>query len=744
MAPAGAVARSPQSQGCRCKSATPWRHATRTTEDFAQKPLGPFLLHTTQDWSFVKMDVAASTVLLGKYRVDHLIGQGGMGNVYAATHLTMGRQVAIKLLREELHGDAELVERFSREVVATARVRNPYVVSVHDVDRLEDGTLFIVMDRLRGETLRQRMDRGPISSEECVDILTETAAALAGAHQAGVVHRDLKPENIFLISDPVSQVKVVDFGIAKLEDTSSITATSTMLGTPAYTAPEQLLSLRNAGPHSDVWSLGVVAFELFAGRPPFHADSMPGLCAAILTGGPPRAEELAGVDEGLRTAILGCLERDPELRCQSATAFARAIAPHGSSRAQAALAVAEATLALKAEGLEPASTSTVAPPAVPASTSISLANTQPVGVEAQPSVRASHASPARARRWPYLAAAGALLAGVLALGFREGPAEGKQTIFASAATALFDQGAASNPKANASAQGLHQPSARFLAEPGRRVIRNLSFSADGQLITTHSSESGRVRIWDLGGQTELRGLPAEAVESVYLGANNYALTKTSQGTLTQWSLMSGVSTGAEKLQTVIGFVGATDFGVVAVTADRQVVTMSDLGRTHHVTKLPVDPSGILTVRADGKRALIGTATSSFLYVDLGRQQVIKLDPPSSSALSAALFLPQRQGVITGDHDGRIMIWLPPAQAPEVELPRVDGPVLAISASGDGQRVLVASSRQLLLYEPETQRTRLFVPAGPAISIARLSSDGSQLAVGNKDGEVLVYPISAFD
>jgi serine/threonine protein kinase len=697
-----------------------------------------------EDWSSRIMDVAASTVLLGKYRIDHLIGQGGMGNVYAATHLTMHRQVAIKLLREELNADPELVQRFSREVVATARISNPYVVSVYDVDRLEDGTLFIVMDLLHGETLRARMERGPIPHEECVDILAETAAALAAAHQAGVAHRDLKPENIFLTVDPVSQVKVVDFGIAKIEDGRAITATSAMLGTPAYMAPEQLLSLRNTGPRSDLWSLGVVAFELLAGRPPFHADSMPGLCAAILTGGPLLPEELAGVDEVLRTAVLHCLERDPEQRCQSAAAFSRAIAAHGTSRAQAALALADATSEVKDEEVEVVSRPTGSlstGPTLPVT--MGSAMTQPVSVQAQLSMRAL-VPKRRVRRWLYVAAAATLAAGALSYGLREGYVDGKQTGFVAAATAFLDRGTERGQQAKPRAPGVHQPSARFLAEPGKHIIHNLGFSADGQLITTYSNESGRVRVWDLGGQTELRGLPTESVERVYLGAHDYALTKSSQGTLTQWSVMSGVSTGSEKLETAIGFAGAMDFGVVAVTVDRQLVTMRDLGRTHNVIKLPLDPSGILAVRNDGKRAVIGTVTSTFLYVDLTREQVMQLEPSSMSALSAALFLPHRQGVITGDHDGRIMVWLPPGPVPEVELPRLNGPVLAINASADGQKVLVASSRQLLLYEPETQRTRLFSPAGPALSIARLSSDGSQLAVGNDEGEVLVYPISAFD
>ena len=692
------------------------------------------------------MELAPTTVLLHKYRIEFPIGHGGMGHVYAATHLAMDRQVAIKVLRSELSGDPELVRRFSREVIATARIDNPYVVSVYDVDRLADGTLFIVMDLLQGETLRERMVRAPVPLEECVDIVVEVAAALTGAHRAGVVHRDLKPENILLTMEPGSRVKVVDFGIAKLEDQSSITVTNALLGTPAYMAPEQLLSLRNTGPRSDLWSLGVVAFELLAGRPPFHADSMPGLCAAILTGDPLAPTDLPALDEGLRTAILRCLEREPARRYQSAAAFARAIAPYGSARAQRALATIDATtdVAGVEPGVEPTQPIPLGVDAGRSAREHDQAGTPTPAVHAQSSVRAVRMQRARARRWASFGA-GAMFA-MLASAWALHGAAPEQNVLNAAAASLswLSLGAESGQQGRAHSARVHEPLARFQAERMDHAIHMLSFSVDGKVLSTFSAESGRVRLWNHESKTELRTLPSEGVERAYFGAGGYALTKTGQGVLTQWSLLSGVSVGSEKLESAIAFAGSVDLGVVLVTAERQLVTMSELGRRTDRIDLPLDPSGVLAVRSDRRKAVLGTMSSTFLFVDLPREQITKLESPSQSALSAAMFLPANQGVITGDQEGRALIWAPPEQLPVHELPRLNGPILTISASADGKQVLLASPRQLMLYEPDTRKTRLLSPAGPAMSTARLSCDATLVAVGNAQGEVLLFPSSAFE
>ncbi len=697
------------------------------------------------------MKLSIPTVLLDKYRVEQEIGQGGMGHVYAARHLTMDRQVAIKVLRSELSGDPSLVERFSREVVATARISNPYVVSVYDVDRMADGTLFIVMDLLRGDTLRQRMDLGLIPLQECIDIMVETAAAVSAAHRAGVVHRDLKPENIFLTVDPAPQVKVVDFGIAKLDGVTSITALNAMMGTPAYMAPEQLVSLRNTGPRSDLWSLGVVAFELLAGRPPFNGDSLPGLCAAILNGEPPVFDSPRELEEGLRTAVLRCLEPEPERRHQSVAAFALAIAHYGSSRAERALATISLAAATSDAATSDAATlpsrlhsePRVSPDGPMQAIAWSHTPTQNAGIEAQGSVHVARAPYSR-MRWAGFGIGAALILAAGAWHMRDAPARHTTRGAAAASLSWLSRKADNALPMRPNSGPMRQPKLRFQAEATGHSIQGVGFSVDGQVISTFSSESGRVRLFSRDSGTEVRTLPTEGVERAFFGTNDYALTKTATGVLTQWSLMNGVSVGTTKLERAIAFGGSNPLDVVVVTADRQVISMAELGRKRAVISLPLDPSGVLAVRSDGRRAVVGTLSSMFLVVDLARREVIKLASPSDSALSAAMFFANRSGVITGDNEGRTMLWLPPGQLPVKVLPRSNGSILAISASGDEQQVLVASPRQLMLYEPETGRSKVLPLAGAAMSTARLSLDGTQIAVGNEQGEVLVFPVSAFE
>ena len=511
------------------------------------------------------MKLSTPIVLLDKYRVEREIGHGGMGHVYAATHLAMGRQVAIKVLRSELCGDPSLVERFSREVVATARINNPYVVSVYDVDRLADGTLFIVMDLLRGETLRQRMERGPIPRRECIDILLETAAGLSAAHAAGVTHRDLKPENIFLVFDPEPQVKVVDFGIAKLEGTTSITALNAMMGTPAYMSPEQLVSVQNTGPRSDLWSLGVVAFELLTGRPPFNGDSLPGLCAAILGGESPKFADLSGLEEGLRTRRLempgaGAGATRPKrgriraLDCPLRL-DPRATGPRDDSPATASEAVQQASDATTLPRSR--DEQRISPDGPTEAVAWSHTPTQNARMEAQGSVNAVVAPRSRGRRWAWLGIGAVLSLGAGAWHMRDAPARHTTRGAAAASLSWLSRQADNASPARPDSGPVREPTLRFRAEAPGQSIQGVGFSVDGQVISTFSGESGRVRLWSHEYGTRSVLCRPKASRGL-LRPNDYALTKTAKGVLTQWSLMNGISVGTTKLESAIAFGGSND------------------------------------------------------------------------------------------------------------------------------------------------------------------------------------------
>jgi len=238
--------------------------------------------------------LAPGTVVAGRYRLDRVLGQGGMGVVWAATHTITRRGVAMKFLKGPAHARPEMRRRFLREARAAATVQHPSVVEVHDVFELDDETPVMVMDLLVGETLGQRIaSQGPLSIHQTASILLPVVSAVGTAHSRGVVHRDLKPENIFLAENEEGQteIKVLDFGIAKLANIegeavtqSQLTGTGSMLGTPCYSAPEQLFGERVIDHRADIWALGVVMYECLSNQLPVYGENL-GQIMKMLTSG---------------------------------------------------------------------------------------------------------------------------------------------------------------------------------------------------------------------------------------------------------------------------------------------------------------------------------------------------------------------------------------------------------------------------------------------------------------------------
>lgn len=234
-----------------------------------------------------------NSIIAGRYRVLREIGRGGMGVVYAVQHLNTGETLALKLLLAHTGGQAEILERFKREMRAPALIKSDHVVRITDADVAPeiDGALFLVMELLDGCDLEQLLQkRGPFSPEETVWLLSQAARALDKAHAAGVVHRDLKPENLFIHrrEDLGCIVKLLDFGVAHLKhrDASTsemkVTKSGDILGTPMYLSPEQAMGDSDElGPHSDIWSIGLIVFELLVGKTYFQADSVTKLIGQI-------------------------------------------------------------------------------------------------------------------------------------------------------------------------------------------------------------------------------------------------------------------------------------------------------------------------------------------------------------------------------------------------------------------------------------------------------------------------------
>lgn len=290
--------------------------------------------------SHVAAGVNEGDILAGKYRVDRVLGAGGMGVVVAAHHVELDDRVAIKFLLPEALHNGEAVARFAREAQAAVKIKSEHVARVTDVGRLDNGAPYIVMEYLEGLDLSAWLQqRGRLSMEQAVEFVLQACEAIAEAHSLGIVHRDLKPANLFVIRRPDSglSVKVLDFGIAKRVGAAAanITSTAAIMGSPLYMSPEQLTSSKDVDARTDVWALGVILHELLSGESPFLAETMPGVMMKITSSEPaPLRASRPDLPAALERVILTCLEKDRSKRFPTVGDLAHALVDFGNPRSR--------------------------------------------------------------------------------------------------------------------------------------------------------------------------------------------------------------------------------------------------------------------------------------------------------------------------------------------------------------------------------------------------------------------------
>jgi len=286
--------------------------------------------------------VGVGETIAGKFYVERVLGQGGMGDVVLALHTALGSRVAIKLMHPELTADAGLRLRFKAEAERGAQIRSEHVARVLDVGEIPSGVPYIVMEYVEGSDLGRLLnERGPLPVPLAVDYLLQACLAIAEAHSRGIVHRDIKPANLFVARRPdgTALVKVLDFGIAKtLRDGQAIsrrlTNTRAILGSPFYAAPEQLESASNVDARSDIWALGVTLFELLTGRGPFDGSSQAAIIASVLSQEPVLLRQCrADLPEDLEWIVRRCLEKNPRHRFHRVSDLAERLAAHGGREA---------------------------------------------------------------------------------------------------------------------------------------------------------------------------------------------------------------------------------------------------------------------------------------------------------------------------------------------------------------------------------------------------------------------------
>ncbi len=284
-------------------------------------------------------------IVAGKYQLVRVLGEGGMGVVYEAEHVRLKQRVALKMLLPELLRVEDLVRRFEREARASSQLRSRHTARVMDVDHTPDGVPYMVMEFLEGRDLDAELQaRHALPLDEAVDYVLQAAGAMDEAHGLGIVHRDLKPSNIFIAREHDGRrvAKILDFGISKVsnEGDAKLTSAEAVMGTAMYMAPEQVRSARNVDARADIWSLGVILYELLAGRAPFVGTPTQ-VVAAIVMDDPEPLEALVQVPSALSAIVSRCLTREPARRFQSVRELMAGLLPFAHTDSQGAVTARE-------------------------------------------------------------------------------------------------------------------------------------------------------------------------------------------------------------------------------------------------------------------------------------------------------------------------------------------------------------------------------------------------------------------
>jgi len=682
----------------------------------------------------VRIPLSVGALVAGRYRLDRLLGEGGMGVVWAATHSITRKPVALKFLKAGAHS-ADARRRFLREARVAAAIRHPNVIEVHDVLELDSGSPVIVMELLSGESLASRLQRErSIPLAEAASILLRVVEALESAHDLGVVHRDLKPENIFLVGGSSQRVKVLDFGIAKLTATeghaarsADLTSTGAMIGTPCYMAPEQAFGEQEIDHRADIWALGLILYECLSGVLPTRAENLGQIFKILLTDAiPPLGEVVPDIPTEVGALVGRMLSRQREARPAGLWQVTSVLARHAGA---------------PAPDLDPPSAPD-APPLDP------LADTERRhGVESggEPAPFAEAAPTEHADR-----AARAHGAGGLSLPAPEAISPMIAATSACHALAYRPDGALlTTAHDNGTAYVWDAATGAGLrAFQGHTAcVFSVAVSPDGQLLATGSADS-TVRIWHLATGRCLSVLKghSSAVRGVAFTPDGQRIASAGDTTVRLWAVTGGAALQVFKEHSAA-------LRSVAVSPDGQRLAAGGpdgsislwhaaTGKVLTLWKSLRAPVRCLAFHPDGQ-TLASCGDSAVRLWNAASGQALQVLRGHSASLRSVAFSPDGQTLASGGDDRTIRLW----KATSGELLRVlqghTGVVRSLAFSPDGQTLASgADDHPLTLWNLGTGRARHYPKAQPpSLYSVAVSPDGQTLAAGDNDRSIAIWQLA---